>query len=151
VSRLSATEPEKSGVTISRDAMVCITLGKPPFVGDQSKRPLRQDSLRSVGTTDEPNRWPPVFPAEGLALTLDLTTGRGSSPGGTMRSCRDRPARLCNTRHRARVARRARELQAAGVTATRAIAKALNARGVRTARGGGWHHSTRRNLLMGDS
>ena len=40
-----------------------------------------------------------------------------------------------------------RELQAAGVTATRAIAKALNTRGLRTARGGIWHHSTVRNLL----
>jgi hypothetical protein len=40
-----------------------------------------------------------------------------------------------------------RELQAAGVTTTRAIAEALNARGIRTARGGEWHHSTVRNLL----
>jgi recombinase len=40
-----------------------------------------------------------------------------------------------------------RELQASGTTATRAIAEALNARGIRTARGGEWHHSTVRNLL----
>jgi len=40
-----------------------------------------------------------------------------------------------------------RDLQAAGLTATRAIAEALNARGIRTARGGQWHHSTVRNLL----
>jgi DNA invertase Pin-like site-specific DNA recombinase len=40
-----------------------------------------------------------------------------------------------------------RELKAAGVTATRDIAEALNARGIRTARGGTWHHSTVRNLL----
>ena len=40
-----------------------------------------------------------------------------------------------------------RDLRAAGVTATRAIAEALNARGIRTARGGEWHHSTVRNLL----
>jgi DNA invertase Pin-like site-specific DNA recombinase len=40
-----------------------------------------------------------------------------------------------------------RDLQASGVTATRAIAEALNARGIRTARGGEWHHSTVRNLL----
>jgi DNA invertase Pin-like site-specific DNA recombinase len=40
-----------------------------------------------------------------------------------------------------------RDLQAAGVTASRAIADALNARGIRTARGGEWHHSTVRNLL----
>jgi hypothetical protein len=41
-----------------------------------------------------------------------------------------------------------RELQASGTTATRAIAEALNARGIRTARGGEWHHSTVRNLLV---
>jgi hypothetical protein len=40
-----------------------------------------------------------------------------------------------------------RELQAAGVTTTRAIGEALNARGIRTARGGEWHHSMVRNLL----
>lgn len=40
-----------------------------------------------------------------------------------------------------------RQIQAAGVTSTRDIAAALNARGIRTARGGEWHHSTVRNLL----
>lgn len=40
-----------------------------------------------------------------------------------------------------------RDLQAAGLTTTRAIAEALNVRGIRTARGGEWHHSTVRNLL----
>ena len=40
-----------------------------------------------------------------------------------------------------------RQLRAAGVTTTRAIAEALNARGIRTARAGDWHHSTVRNLL----
>jgi DNA invertase Pin-like site-specific DNA recombinase len=40
-----------------------------------------------------------------------------------------------------------RQIQAAGVTTFRAIAAALNDRGVRTARGGDWHDSTVRNLL----
>jgi DNA invertase Pin-like site-specific DNA recombinase len=40
-----------------------------------------------------------------------------------------------------------RQIQAAGATTGRAIAEALNARGVRTARGGAWHDSTVRNLL----
>jgi DNA invertase Pin-like site-specific DNA recombinase len=40
-----------------------------------------------------------------------------------------------------------RALQASGTTTVRAIAEALNARGIRTARGGEWHHSTVRNLL----
>ncbi|MBP0111059.1 recombinase family protein [Bradyrhizobium vignae] len=40
-----------------------------------------------------------------------------------------------------------RQIQATGVTTYRAIAQALNDRGVRTARGGLWHDSTVRNLL----
>ena len=40
-----------------------------------------------------------------------------------------------------------RQLQAAGATTSRAIAAGLNARGVKTARGGEWHDSTVRNLL----
>ncbi len=40
-----------------------------------------------------------------------------------------------------------RQLQAAGVVTVRAIAEALNARGIRTARGGEWHGSTVTNLL----
>jgi DNA invertase Pin-like site-specific DNA recombinase len=40
-----------------------------------------------------------------------------------------------------------RQIQQTGATTLRAIAAALNARGVRTARGGQWHDSTVRNLL----
>ena len=40
-----------------------------------------------------------------------------------------------------------RQIQAAGATTSRAIAEALNARGIRTARGGAWHSSTVQNLL----
>lgn len=43
-----------------------------------------------------------------------------------------------------------RQLQAAGVVTVRGIAEALNARGIRTARGGEWHGSTVRNLLGRD-
>jgi hypothetical protein len=39
------------------------------------------------------------------------------------------------------------QIQAAGATAHRAIAAALNTRGIRTARGGDWHVSTVQNLL----
>lgn len=41
-----------------------------------------------------------------------------------------------------------REIQAAGMTTLRDIAAALNARGIRTVRGGAWHSSTVRNLLQ---
>ena len=40
-----------------------------------------------------------------------------------------------------------RQIEATGATTHRAIAAALNARGIRTARGGAWHDSTVRNLL----
>jgi DNA invertase Pin-like site-specific DNA recombinase len=40
-----------------------------------------------------------------------------------------------------------RQIEAAGATTPRAIAAALNARGIRTVRGGGWYDSTVRNLL----
>lgn len=41
-----------------------------------------------------------------------------------------------------------REIQAAGISKLADIAGALNARGVRTARGGDWHASTVRNILL---
>ena len=40
-----------------------------------------------------------------------------------------------------------RAIQASGLTTPREIATALNARGIRTARGGQWHSSTVHNLL----
>jgi DNA invertase Pin-like site-specific DNA recombinase len=40
-----------------------------------------------------------------------------------------------------------RQIQATGATTLQAIADTLNARGVRTARGGTWHNGTVRNLL----
>jgi DNA invertase Pin-like site-specific DNA recombinase len=40
-----------------------------------------------------------------------------------------------------------RQIEASGVRGHRAIAAALNARGVRTARGGDWHATTVRNVL----
>ena len=41
-----------------------------------------------------------------------------------------------------------RQIEASGMKGHRAIAAALNARGVRTARGGDWHATTVRNLLV---
>ena len=41
-----------------------------------------------------------------------------------------------------------REIQASGAKTLRAVATALNARGIRNARGGTWHASTVHKLLM---
>jgi DNA invertase Pin-like site-specific DNA recombinase len=41
-----------------------------------------------------------------------------------------------------------RDIQRSGARTLRDIAAALNARGVRTARGGAWHSTTVRNLLL---
>jgi Recombinase len=45
----------------------------------------------------------------------------------------------------------ARHIEAAGGDNRRAIAGALNARGIRTVRGGAWHDGTVRNLLAGSN
>jgi DNA invertase Pin-like site-specific DNA recombinase len=44
-----------------------------------------------------------------------------------------------------------RQIAASGVKGSRAIAAALNTRGVRTARGGEWHATTVRNLMGRDA
>jgi DNA invertase Pin-like site-specific DNA recombinase len=41
-----------------------------------------------------------------------------------------------------------RDIRASGATSFHAIAEALNARGVRTVRGGGWHASSVRNIML---
>ena len=51
-------------------------------------------------------------------------------------------------RHAANILPIIREIQAAGITTLKGIAEALNARGIRTARGGRWHNSTVRNALV---
>jgi DNA invertase Pin-like site-specific DNA recombinase len=43
-----------------------------------------------------------------------------------------------------------KKIKASGITTPKAIAAELNARGVRTARGGSWHDSTVRNLFAHD-
>ncbi len=43
-----------------------------------------------------------------------------------------------------------RQIRNAGAASYQAVAQALNARGVRTARGGAWHSTTVRNLLLRD-
>ena len=49
--------------------------------------------------------------------------------------------------HAANVLPVIRQIQASGATTLRAVAEALNARGIQTARGGRWHAATVRNVL----
>lgn len=56
-------------------------------------------------------------------------------------------ARRAADRFAANVLPIVKQIQASGATSQRAIAEALNARGIRTARGGAWHASTVGNLL----
>ena len=49
--------------------------------------------------------------------------------------------------HAANVVPIIREIEASGVTSNLGIAKALNARGIPTARGGEWYDSTVKNAL----
>jgi hypothetical protein len=53
-------------------------------------------------------------------------------------------------KHAANILPIIREAQKAGATTLRAIAEALNARGVTTARGGQWHATSVKNLLDRD-
>jgi DNA invertase Pin-like site-specific DNA recombinase len=53
--------------------------------------------------------------------------------------------------HAANVMPVIRDIQASGVSTYIGIAEALNARGVRTARGGRWHAMTVRNLIVRES
>ncbi len=57
------------------------------------------------------------------------------------------PERLDADRHAANVLPVVRDIERAGVTTLQGIADALNARGIRTARGRRWHPSTVKNLL----
>ena len=41
-----------------------------------------------------------------------------------------------------------RDIEAAGVTTLKGIAEALNARGIKTARGGSWYAMTVRNVMQ---
>ena len=50
-------------------------------------------------------------------------------------------------RHAANVLQIVRDIERAGVTTLQGIADALNARGIRTARGRRWYPSTVKNLL----
>ncbi len=50
--------------------------------------------------------------------------------------------------HAANIAPIIGQIQKSGITSYQAIAGALNARGVRTARGGPWHAATVRNILL---
>jgi len=72
----------------------------------------------------------------GNRTNLDVAGARGREAG-----------RIAADRHAANILPLVNAIRAGGVWALAGIAGALNARGVRTARGGAWHKSTVANLL----
>ena len=89
--------------------------------------------------------------SERTRVALAAARGRGVKLGGPNL---DRDRTKGHEQNRANAAKFAanvlpivQQIRAAGVVSTRGIAKALNDRGVRTARGTTWHNSTVRDLL----
>lgn len=78
--------------------------------------------------------------AQGAALGNRTNLGEASAKGATAN-------RAAADTFAANVLPIVKQIQASGATTSRAIAEALNARGIRTARGGAWHSSTVGNLL----
>jgi DNA invertase Pin-like site-specific DNA recombinase len=82
---------------------------------------------------------------------LQRAKARGVKLGGPKlaqaRKAAAKAIRVNADRHAANVIPIIREIQRAGATSLRAIAEALNARGVATARGGKWQAMTVSNLL----
>jgi hypothetical protein len=81
----------------------------------------------------------------GLPCSLDETSRTASARRGRNRSCANAAANA--DAHARDLAPVLADLRAGGATSLRAIAAALNARGMRTRRGGRWHVSTVANLL----
>jgi DNA invertase Pin-like site-specific DNA recombinase len=78
--------------------------------------------------------------AQGAALGNRTNLGEAQAKGATAN-------RTAADAFAANVLPVVRQLQASGIVSTRAIAEALNARGIRTARGGQWYGATVQNLL----
>src|ERR1051326_117490 len=82
--------------------------------------------------------------AQGVALGNRTNLGDASAKGASAN-------RTAADAFAANVLPVVRRIEASGVKGHRAIAAALNARGVRTARGGEWHATTVRNLIGRDA
>ena len=86
-----------------------------------------------------------------LYASLAEESGRSFPRGRALRCPQEGAGRACalgsHDRHAANVLPIAHEIEAAGITSAREVAKALNTRAVRTARGGDCDHSMVRNLL----
>jgi hypothetical protein len=111
----------------------------PPLVeGAASEVPL---DVRAVLARGRPRQRPPCAPTPpGLSRANRTNLPEAQAKGVAVN-------RKTADAFAANVLPVVRQIQAAGATTFRAIAAALNDRGVRTARGGAWHDSTVRNLL----
>ncbi len=84
--------------------------------------------------------------ARGRALGWSIPSRRGEQAQASRKGVEGNRAKA--DQHAANVLPVMREIERAGVTTLQGIAEALNARGIRTARGRRWYASTVRNLLV---
>jgi len=84
--------------------------------------------------------------ARGRALGWSIPSRRGEQAQASLKGVLGNRAKA--DQHAANVLPVIRDIERAGVTTLQGIAEALNARGIRTARGRRWYASTVRNLLV---
>ena len=84
--------------------------------------------------------------ARGQALGWSIPSRAGEQAEAALEGAKEN--RILADRHAANVLPLIHQVKAAGVETLQGIANALNARGVRTARGGSWYPTTVRNILM---
>ena len=113
---------------------------------------LRSTALLNVTGVDGGRTGPSRAPLEPLGYPSDLRGRKARGRLGSPKLSQARESAVASIKaradqHAANILPIIREAQKAGATTLRAIAAALNAPGVSTARGGSWHAMSVKNLL----